>query len=415
MRNLFDQYEQPENKLTHALMVSLDRDRKLLQSFLEWIGTKNIPSVKQLEVAEQAIPGVYVGEADEFEQRGLPDGFISHESWAVVIECKVQDKLKRHQLDRHIKTAERSGFPNPYLIAITVEPFRRKLPLNCKAIQWTDIYQWLGQLPKSVWARDLRRYMEIFEFKMLQRNYQIRGTITVFDGFHFARDYPYNYSEAKRLIRLLGDDLQSHPKLLKLGVEPEGSRRGSITGKDHDAVWDFLPLAWEGKGDSFTSAPHLTFCVKRKVASAAVTIPNGVKGGLKTRLKQLGPDGFLDLILKIEKSLRQIGNRTKSYRPMLYVVQRHYLSQSSPATIDASLNVDIRTAVSDEILKTKYQPQWIQAMYEVLLNKKSNMQLGLEVMFDYECPVIRSADAINLFAETMVAIHPLTGVISDKE
>lgn len=414
MRNVFDQYEQPENKLTHALMVSLDRDRKLLKSFLNWIGAKEIPSANQLEVAEQEVPGVYVAGDDEYERKGLPDGFIFHDSWAVVIECKVQDKLKKNQLDRHRKTAERSGFPNPFLVAITVEPFRRKLPENCKAIQWTDIYQWLGQSPKSMWARDLRRYMEIFEHKMLQREYQIRGTITVFDGFHFDKDHPYTYPEAKRLIRLLGDHLQSHPKLLKLGVEPKGKRRGSITGKGRDSIWDFLPLSWPGKGDSFTSAPHLTFSIKRTVASAAVTIPNGVKGGLKTKLKELGSDGFMDLIQRIEKNLRPLGNQTKSYRPMLYVIQQHFRSQSSPATNDARLDIDIRTAVSDRKSKPKHQPQWIHAMYEVLLNKRSNMQFGLEIMFDYECPVIRSAEAIELFAETMTAIYPLTEIVSVK-
>ena len=34
MRNIFDQYAQPENRVTHALMTALDEDRVLLGLFL---------------------------------------------------------------------------------------------------------------------------------------------------------------------------------------------------------------------------------------------------------------------------------------------------------------------------------------------------------------------------------------------
>jgi hypothetical protein len=34
MRNIFDQYTQAENRVTHAFMTALDQDRKLLGLFL---------------------------------------------------------------------------------------------------------------------------------------------------------------------------------------------------------------------------------------------------------------------------------------------------------------------------------------------------------------------------------------------
>ena len=34
MRNVFDQYSQAENRLTHALFSALDQDRKMLGEFL---------------------------------------------------------------------------------------------------------------------------------------------------------------------------------------------------------------------------------------------------------------------------------------------------------------------------------------------------------------------------------------------
>ena len=36
MRNIFDQYSHPENRLTHALASCLAEDRKLLRRFVGW-------------------------------------------------------------------------------------------------------------------------------------------------------------------------------------------------------------------------------------------------------------------------------------------------------------------------------------------------------------------------------------------
>ena len=57
MRNVFDQYDQPENKLTHALVTALSSDRKLVVPFLEWLKVKGIPSVSRIQIEQQAVPG----------------------------------------------------------------------------------------------------------------------------------------------------------------------------------------------------------------------------------------------------------------------------------------------------------------------------------------------------------------------
>jgi signal transduction histidine kinase/ligand-binding sensor domain-containing protein len=45
MRNIFDQYHQPENRLTHALLSSLDLDRRLLRDCLRWLLPRCKPSL----------------------------------------------------------------------------------------------------------------------------------------------------------------------------------------------------------------------------------------------------------------------------------------------------------------------------------------------------------------------------------
>ena len=58
MRNLFDQYDQPENRLSHALAVCLHEDRVLLHDFLSsWIGIEPPRKSAELVVVEQSLPG----------------------------------------------------------------------------------------------------------------------------------------------------------------------------------------------------------------------------------------------------------------------------------------------------------------------------------------------------------------------
>ena len=101
MRNVFDQYDQPENRLTHALVSTLENDKNLLRPFLYWLQVKNIPSLKNLRIGQQHIPG-QVEDHEKEGQDGIPDACIyDDESWAVLIESKIQAKPSLRQLYRH--------------------------------------------------------------------------------------------------------------------------------------------------------------------------------------------------------------------------------------------------------------------------------------------------------------------------
>ena len=96
MRNIFDQYWQPENRVTHALMATLQEDRKLLRLFLrELVGVTPPCHPDKLAVLEQQYPGEEEPGEEELERRGIPDEWIfDGEGWCVFIES----------------TAERRGF-----------------------------------------------------------------------------------------------------------------------------------------------------------------------------------------------------------------------------------------------------------------------------------------------------------------
>lgn len=128
MRNLFDQYFQPENRLTHALVVALAEDKKLLRSFVRWVTHKPAPSTG-LAIVEQQLPGEPELSENDAEQRGLPDAWIhDNDRWSLLIESKIAAAVRNDQLDRHVRTALRRGFVDITLLVIDVaEPHREGL------------------------------------------------------------------------------------------------------------------------------------------------------------------------------------------------------------------------------------------------------------------------------------------------
>ena len=407
MRNLFDQYDQPENKLTHALVCALQEDPKLIRPFLRWLRVRGIPPTQLIHIVQQQIPGVPVSSSDE-ESRSLPDAcFYDDDGWALVVESKVQAGIAIKQLKRHVQTAQRCGYENPQMILISVDRPVETLPNSTLNVEWRQVYEWFHRrATHSEWAKRFVEYMHVFESKMIAQDYQIRGTLTMFDGLYFDEENPYTYNEGKRLIRLLGDELQKNPRLRKLGVDPKGHRRPAITGRGQSEVWDFLPLIVARKAGQHTKFPHLTIGLRLRHATAAITVPNGVGGGFRTKLRVMGRDGFEELISGIEARLRPVVQRTNA-KPIIYALQRHFRSQRSPGEVDARLDADLRTFAGDSRGRVKRQPHWVDTIYAVLCDKRSNIQLGIEVQFGYDCKEIRSRKAVGLFAESWIAMSPI--------
>jgi hypothetical protein len=94
MRNIFDQYSQPENRLTHALAVCLSEDRRLLAAWLKWIGQDPSTRAAKLTIVEQRLPGEFELRESAADGRGLPDIVIHDEAgWCVFIESKLESSL----------------------------------------------------------------------------------------------------------------------------------------------------------------------------------------------------------------------------------------------------------------------------------------------------------------------------------
>ena len=411
MRNVFDQYAQPENRLTHALASSLAEDPKLLRAFVRWVcgSTKNIRG--GLEIVEQQLPGDVELSEDEVEHRGLPDAWIhSGEEWSLLIECKVASPLSNDQLRRHQRTAIRRGFSDVTLLAIDVAPPRRKLPEGVMFRQWSDVYEWLVKMSAtSEWAGRAAKYLEIAEGKMSDEGYLKEGTLTVFSGLPFGSEEPYSYPEAKRLLKLAMDELRQRKDLVRqLGMDADGPGRGAITGIQGVAVWDFLRL--QGAPDTFTKYPHLTLSVQSDRLVTIVAVPNSIQQNLRKRITELGFDGFCEMMAEINANLEKGLRSCSGAVPWVEVVQRHYPSQRSVPILDAKIEFDLRTAFAERAAKHKVkpQPQWLSATFEAFKEKKSNLQLAVGAIFPYRtCPATRERRILTGIANTWIACKPL--------
>jgi hypothetical protein len=298
LRNVFDQYLQPENRVTHALMTALNEDRKLLGSFLREIVKVEAPiDLLKLCVLEQQYPGKEEPSEDDPERRGIPDGWIFDEveGWCVFIEAKVISKLIAEQIARHRGTAERRGFR--VIAAVAIAPILSiSFPPGTVLLEWRKVYAWLRRhSSNSKWAARAADYLEIAEAKLIDTQQFVEGTLTMFSGFMFGREHPFTYLEGKRVLRLAMGELRKRPDLQdRLGMNPEAEGRGAITGTQEDGVWDFLSLSSLSEEEKFTMHSHLTLGVGSQAVSAMVTVPDKVNTVTRQNLIKLGEAGFQD-------------------------------------------------------------------------------------------------------------------------
>lgn len=418
MRNVFDQYDQPENRLTHALLSTLQSDPTLLRRFLRWCNAR-VPDGARLEVLEQSLPGEPVElSEEEGERRGLPDGCITDgQGWALIIECKLAAVLKTEQLRRHLKTAARKGLRDCSVLVLTLDGRVAPQP-GVRSARWCELYQWLKrQSRKSDWVRRCIHYFEVLE-ATLPSEYLMKGTLTVFAGVPFGPDEPYNYPQAKRLLGLLRDELRADRRLKRqLRIDPNSTGRGAITGRQSNSVWDFIGLAEARKAGTFTQYPHLTLGIHADRVEVYVTVPNGIQPRLRSALLGRSFADFESRILGVTRAIAAALRSVRGSTPMVVIVQRHYPTQRSPAVHDSYLRFDPRTALLRSRVKStvKFQPQWLRATYEALRARRSNLQFQVGAQFPYAtCPSVRSRQVIDSIANVWLACKAVVGATAGR-
>jgi len=375
------------------------------------------PPPKRLKIVEQQLPGEYELSEPEYEERGLPDAWIhDDDEWSLLVESKVAAPLSLDQLKRHYRTAKRRGFQNVTLLAIDVTAPKMKLPGYVVFRSWREIYSWLSlQSKSSEWAVRALKYLEVAERKWPADGYLREGTLTKFSGIRFDENDPYSYGEAKRLIRLMMEELRRHSELKPL-INARAAGRGAITGKSRPSVWNYLRLKRLDSEVPHTKHPHLSLAIGKEMVRVFLIVPSYVEPRFRRSIIDLEEDGFFEVVGEVNKNMRKVLRSAKGSSPYVSVSQRHFPTRSSEAIVDGVMNFDLRTAYSaGKDQKVKLQPQWLSAVYSLIANKKSNMDFGVGISFPYEtCQKVQSPAILDSIAATWVACKPLLDVMPKK-
>ena len=172
-------------------------------------------------------------------------------------------------------------------------------------------------------------------------------------------------------------------------------------------VWDLLRLKGSKDTKSFTKHPHLTLSIGAENSGFHITIPHNMKKTVRKHFIGETYDEFEKIMLNLVSNLTNVFKIDSSAQPVIKVIQRHYKSQSSPPITDAYLICDIKTAIKGN-KPEKYQPEWLRAIYEVIKNKKSNIQLMFGIEIHYKnSKVIQTPKALNFVEESFIGLLPL--------
>lgn len=421
MRNVFDQYSQPENRVTHALVSALNEDRRLLRRFVvEIVGIPKGVVRGNLEVCEQTFPGsIEPLEADEQSeaQTGIPDAWItSDDGFCVVVENKILGGVTASQIDRHLVTAKRLGFEQPHVLVLKVHDAQDELPEGVLSVDWRTIYLWLlKHAKKSPWAKTVADFLEVMEARLVGKEQLSSGTLTTFSGFGFDENRPFTYLEAKRLLGLATHELRQRNDLrAELGLARDLPGRPAITGRNEGFVWDFLRLEQSRNSARFTKHPHLTIDISQSSVGAMVTVPNDVPRSAIKRLVKDGPESFRQLIKDVLDRMQPHLEICTGMEPRILAIQRRYPSQRSVPFIDAEIDFDLRTAFEDAG-PPKTQTQWLDAVYESIADKRSNLQFQIGARFPFRtCPKVRDPSCLDYVAGAWISTKPLLDLISES-
>ncbi len=148
---------------------------------------------------------------------------------------------------------------------------------------------------------------------------------------------------------------------------------------------------------------------------AMIIVPNGVQRVFRRRILALGPEGFFEVLAAVTDNMQQVLETAKGAYPFFDIAQRHFLSQSAPPTKDAVMHIDLRTAFEGMASSIKCQPQWLDAGYDLISNKRSNLEFAVGAAFPYAtCPRTRSPDILQAVADSFIACKPLLDVMLEE-
>jgi hypothetical protein len=400
---IYDQYENAENRLTHALLHTIGSSNSLFRRFLKEL--MRIPPgliTGRFEISTQKIPLSH-GDRDPEEVESIPDAWIVDGSSQTRIGIAVEVKDRKNsvnlsQLRKHVNRIK--NYRSRYLLVITpdlkrpqnIAEFFKSDDVDSKVtwLSWGKIYVWLKKVPAAVNSREGFLIDSLLEF--LERRREVLG----FQGISFSGRF--NVIEAKDILNAEMEELAPFVEELYIGLN---RRRPAITTFSQDGVWDCF-----GSGDGFTKDLHFTFGINENQHDIDLVVPNSARKAWARLKKVFSSENDLERLLSILKNLRD-------GVPHLYMEfnQRHFVAPKFGVR-DGFLefNIDTMGAPFRKMnSETKEFPVWIDAISAAVTRKRNiNGQFMIKARFFLgETDGIDRPEFIATAKRTIKAFKPL--------
>jgi len=402
---LFDQYSNPENRLTHALMHTLAGSDKILKAFLDQVlGIRRSFIGKEIEITTQKRP-FSQEDTDRDKVDSVPDGWIIDKQGGLGILIEVKDEKNSVRLDQlrsHLKRLE--NYENSTLLVITPDLI---LPQKIDALNadrrcrsriawksWNELYAFFNQCRENLFhTLPKERYVLDAMLEYLEQRREVLG----FQGIKFRKGF--DVEEAKKILAAEMEELKD--TALALFPTLTGRRGAITTAFSKSAVWDCF-----GVPEGFTSDIHVTVSIHEAYQDISLTVPHRARQRWK-RLKSILASE------ENERALFKILNELRLAVPDLFLefIQRHFLYQRKGVR-DAFLEFHIDTfgkPFLEDKSKVKVFPIWFQALKEAILSKSMiNAQTMFKARFYLdETPNIDNEKFLITARKAITALHPL--------
>ena len=231
-----------------------------------------------------------------------------------------------------------------------------------------------------------------------------------FNGFPFG-GVDFDHSRGYNVLRLAMEALRERDDLRhEIGIDLECPDRPD----PHDnggVVWDVLRFADANTGEFFEE-PHLTLGVGSKSVSAMATLSNKAWQKYRSVLIEIGKDKFHGMVKEVLNGMLSVRSDCCGMEPRLRVRQRRWPPPSARPLVDAYTDVDMRTLDGDSKSGVKCQPEWVGAVFNVLKNENSNLELQIGASFPYRtCQKIAGPNALSFVARAWIACKPYIKVL----
>ena len=239
-----------------------------------------------------------------------------------------------------------------------------------------------------------------------------------FKGFPFG-DVHFDDSKGGNVLHFAMEALRERDDLRhEIRIDPNCQGRPDTRG-DGGVVWDVLRFADANTGEFFEN-PHLTLGVGSEYVSAMTTLSNKAWKEYRSVLIGIGADEFRNMVRGVLKEMDTVLSDCCGMEPRLRVRQRRWPKPSARPLVDAYTDVDMRTldgngggdSESDVKRQPERQPEWVGAVFSVLKDENSNLELQIGASFPYRtCPKIAGPNALDCVARTWIACKPYIKVL----